>query len=125
MNLSLIIFLIVCNIFLINIITDIVLKEDLEKETIVKNDDWELTKVSILTIIILLIFQLKLNFLGFFLIFLTLIINSLIVSLFNTENLIKIKNWSNGLSKKIIKIWVKLFPIYILILIILYGLKFF
>lgn len=125
MNLSLIIFLIVCNIFLINIITDIVLKEDLEKETIVKNDDWELTKVSILTIIILLIFQLKLNFLGFFLIFLTLIINSLIVSLFNTENLIKIKNWSNGLSKKIIKIWVKLFSIYILILIILYGLKFF
>lgn len=115
----------VFNIFLIKIIIDIVLKKDLEKETIVKNDNWELTKVSILTIIILLIFQLKLNFLGFFLIFLTLIINSLTVSLFNTKNLIKIKNLSNGLSKKIIKTWVKLFPIYILILTILSGLNFF
>lgn len=115
--------LILCNIFLINILTNIIIKEDLEKENIIKDDDWFLTQTSFLTIIILLIFELLTNFSLFSITLLTLFVNSLIVAALDLMKIKKLKILNKIISEKIIKTGTKILPICALMILLLKFLK--
>lgn len=105
--------LILCNLFLINFISILIIEQENKEKN--EKDDLLLAKISILSVILLLIIEFKINFFMFLIIILSLITNFLITGALDLKTINKIKILNKNITEKIMKLGVKIIPVCIII----------
>jgi len=107
--------LILCLIFLINVIVDTIIKEGLEDD----NDNYkELSKISIIMIFFLLFFEINRNLVFFFIILIIMILLMFYLSNLDKINAVKLRDINKKISENIMDVWLIVGPTYIILYII-------
>jgi len=114
------ILVLLCNIFLINVVTSIRLKEEFEKNNeIIKDENWDLVEVSLKTIVVLLVFQIKFGVFVISINIFSMVITCLIFARIDLKNILTISLINKKVSEKIMYYGTRLFIIWLLGLILL------